>query len=276
MMQNLILLLDGILNTWQDMGLYYAGFAVLFAVLSRKYACNPEMNYWQQGTIGTDLIYSFVMPIFSKYVKLFFLILIVQQLMGLDTTEAQQAYFDHGFGPLATLHPLLQAVLILVISDIILYWTHRLFHRPGLWKIHAIHHSSKVLDWPSAARFHPINVWLTFTLVDIGLLLLGFSPEAFIWLVPFNVFYSAFVHANLNWTLGPLAPVLASPVFHRWHHTSANEGGNKNFAPTFPVLDIIFGTYHMPKGKLPDEYGVSDPHFPIARFIDQLFYPFRK
>ena len=103
-----------------------------------------------------------------------------------------------------------------------------------------------------------------------------YAPAAFLILAPFNIFYSAFVHANLNWTLGPSKYVLASPVFHRWHHTHPDEGGSKNFAPTFPVLDIVFGTFYMPKGKLPEHYGVTDKNFPTTHFIDQLFYPFRR
>ena len=53
-----------------------------------------------------------------------------------------------------------------------------------------------------------------------GLLLAGISPNVMLWVGPFTTATSAFVHANLNWTLGPFKYVLASPVFHRWHHTS--------------------------------------------------------
>src|SRR5262249_52789855 len=50
---------------------------------------------------------------------------------------------------------------------------------------------------------------------------------------------------------------------------------NKNFASTFPVLDLIFGTFYMPHGKLPERYGTGDPAFP-EDFMGQLAYPFRK
>jgi len=92
---------------------------------------------------------------------------------------------------------------------------------------------------------------------------------------PFTIAYSAFVHANLNWTLGPFKYVLASPVFHRWHHTPADEGGDKNFASTFPILDWLFGTFYMPEGKVPTAYGIDDKEFPEG-FGSQLLYPFRR
>ena len=131
-----------------------------------------------------------------------------------------------------------------------LYWLHRLFHRE-LWKYHAVHHSSEELDWISAARFHPINLIIGTISVDVILLMAGISPNVMLWVGPFNTFHSAFVHANLNWTLGPFKYVLATPVFHRWHHTALDAGGNTNFAGTFPLWDILFGTFRMPENELP-------------------------
>jgi sterol desaturase/sphingolipid hydroxylase (fatty acid hydroxylase superfamily) len=48
----------------------------------------------------------------------------------------------------------------------------------------------------------------------------------------------------------------------------------KNFAATFPLLDLMFGTFYMPKGELPDSYGIADKEFP-AGFGAQLAYPFK-
>src|SRR5262249_47599499 len=102
---------------------------------------------------------------------------------------------------------------------------------------------------------------------------LAFTPTAFLLLVPFNILFNLLVHANLNWTFGPLRYAIASPVFHRWHHTHLDEGGNKNFAPTFPVLDLVFGTFYMPKGRLPLNFGTPDD--PVPRdFLGQLWFPF--
>src|SRR6185437_3504983 len=113
-----------------------------------------------------------------------------------------------------------------------------------LWKYHAVHHASKDVEWTSAARFHPLNLALGTAAVDVAALLAGISPEIFIFLGPFNTLASVFVHANLNWTLGPLRYVFVSPVFHRWHHARAV--CDMNFASTFSFLDVMFGTYHMP------------------------------
>jgi len=47
---------------------------------------------------------------------------------------------------------------------------------------------------------------------------------------------------------------------------------NRNFAPTFPIFDLMFGTFYMPKGVLPADYGVDGVP---GHFIGQLIYPFR-
>jgi sterol desaturase/sphingolipid hydroxylase (fatty acid hydroxylase superfamily) len=268
--------MQNVLGSWTQTGLYYAFSALLFVVLCRGNTCNANLHYWKRANVIVDLCYWFVVPIVSKFVKIFFLVIGAHYVLGLHTDEAQSAYFAHGYGFFGALPMWSQVLLILIFSDIMLYWIHRGFHTNGLWKIHAIHHSSKDLDWASAARFHPLNTWGAFLFVDVCMLMLGFAPEAFIILGPFNVIYSTFVHANLNWTFGKFNYVMASPVFHRWHHTSPAEGGSKNFAPTFPILDVLFGTYYMPKGKLPEVYGVDDKAFPHYSFFAQLVYPFRK
>ena len=53
-----------------------------------------------------------------------------------------------------------------------------------------------------------------------------------------------------------------------------DRGGSKNFAPTFPVLDVMFGTFYMPANELPDGYGIGEPDFPKT-FGGQLLYPLK-
>ena len=39
------------------------------------------------------------------------------------------------------------------------YAVHRLFHRvPWLWRFHAIHHSSRALDWLAGSRLHLVDI----------------------------------------------------------------------------------------------------------------------
>ncbi len=249
--------------------------AVIFSVLSYFWACNPGNPWWRKKELATDICYWFFVPLITRVVRIGLLVLAASVFFGIKDADDLIAFYDNGHGPLATLPLWVQGLMFLIVSDFLLYWTHRMFHGGGFWKYHAVHHSSEEIEWISAARFHPVNLFLGTVAVDVLLLVAGISPNVMLWVGPFTIFHSAFVHANLNWTLGPFKYVIATPVFHRWHHTSLEEGGNTNFAGTFPVWDILFGTFRMPAGVLPENYGVDDLEFPEG-ITGQLAYPFRQ
>ena len=189
--------------------------------------------------------------------------------------EAIRHYAVNGADWAADVPLWLQVILVLIISDLYMYWCHRMFHGRTLWRFHAVHHSAENMDWLHAVRFHPVN-YIPHAMLSSALILwMGFAPAALMVLVPFNYLYSSMVHANLNWTFGPLRYVFASPVFHRWHHTGPDEGGSSNFAPTFPVLDLMFGTFHMPQDQKPGKTGLVEQDMP-ATLSGHLLYPFRK
>jgi sterol desaturase/sphingolipid hydroxylase (fatty acid hydroxylase superfamily) len=249
--------------------------ALVFSVLTHFWACNPGAPWWRKRELVTDLCYWFFVPLFARVLRIGLLVLGAGLVFNIHDADGLIAFYDNGHGPLAELPLWLQGALFVLLADFMLYWMHRLFHGGGFWKYHAIHHSSEELDWISAARFHPINLLLGTIMVDVLLLMAGISPNVMLWVGPFTTFHSAFVHANLSWTLGPFKYVLATPVFHRWHHTALEQGGNTNFAGTFPIWDLLFGTFRMPKGTLPDNYGKDEPAIP-SEIAGQLAFPFRQ
>jgi sterol desaturase/sphingolipid hydroxylase (fatty acid hydroxylase superfamily) len=153
------------------------------------------------------------------------------------------------------------------------YWMHRLFHGRRLWRFHAVHHSSVDLDWLSAVRLHPVNDALMRIAGAVPLLALGFAPVAIVGIAPVVTVMAILVHANLDWDWGPLRGVLASPRFHRWHHTDEANARDKNFAGLLPVWDLLFGTYYMPRNRLPQQFGTSSPV--PAGLVGQILFPFR-
>jgi sterol desaturase/sphingolipid hydroxylase (fatty acid hydroxylase superfamily) len=179
-----------------------------------------------------------------------------------------------GFGPAAQLPFWVQAIGILVIGDFVGYWMHRAFHGRRLWRFHAIHHSSVDLDWLSAVRLHPVNDALMRVAGTLPVLALGFAPVAVAGIVPVLTLMAILVHANVDWDWGPLRSVIASPRFHRWHHTDEKEARDTNFAGLLPVWDILFGTYHMPKHVRPTSFGTATP-VPNG-LIGQIMFPFRR
>jgi sterol desaturase/sphingolipid hydroxylase (fatty acid hydroxylase superfamily) len=252
---------------WLSMLAWLAGLAVVFFLLTRLMPCNPGMYWWRNRRgAATDALYWLVVPLFLRLCRTLMIIAGVAFLCGGR---------EPNLLPVRGLPLWQQCLLVLFLEDVFLYWMHRAFHTGWAWRFHAVHHSPRDLDWVSTERFHPLNNLLTFCLADIAVLLLGFAPETLLILTPFNIIYSTMVHANLNWTFGPLRYVFASPVFHRWHHTTEKEGLDRNFASTFPFLDVLFDTFYMPPGKLPEQFGNGDPDFP-EDFVGQLLHPFRR
>ncbi len=170
----------------------------------------------------------------------------------------------------------LQFLEIMLLTDLVQYWVHRLFHRiPWLWNFHAIHHSAQVMDWLASSRMHVLEIVALRGCTVIPMYVLGFSPPALYAYLVFVYFLSALVHSNLRLRLGWLDQLLVTPRFHHWHHGIEREAIDVNFAVHFPWLDRLFGTYHLPAdGRWPGGYGVN---YAIPKgFLRQLAYPFTR
>jgi sterol desaturase/sphingolipid hydroxylase (fatty acid hydroxylase superfamily) len=227
-----------------------------FGVLARISPCNPGQRAFVSRDLADNALYWFLgLLTFGGLAELY-----IHTGVGLTFGARASAAVLAGYGAAARLPLALQAVLVIVVMDFVQYWLHRLFH------------GAEDLDWTTTYRIHPVN----FAVYSAGALalvrLIGFSPAAFMIVGPFNLVIGPLVHANLNWTFGPFRYVLASPVYHRWHHVNDPAIYNRNFAPTFPVFDLMFGTFYMPKGELPKTYGVDGVP---KHFLAQLAYPFQ-
>lgn len=224
-----------------------------------------------------DLAYWFFTPLVTRLITRIavgLVFVLIARSQGV-TFDAFRAVFTTRQTWASSLPLWVQAPLILLLTDLLAYWTHRLFHGRHLWKFHAVHHSSTALDWLSSVRLHPVNDVVTRVVQVVPLYWLGFNGSALAAVVPFLTFYALLLHANLNWSYGPFRFAIASPLFHRWHHTSEQEGQDKNFAGLFPFLDVAFGTFYMPAGREPERFGVSGEPVPDG-FWRQLVYPFRR
>ena len=254
-----------------------AVLSLVFLVLERWRPAIPEQKRFRAGW-RTDVIYWFMVSTIGKWFARA-LVFAALALLGIAATQSLDA--DRVKAWLTRETPLqrqpwaLQAFEILVLTDLVGYWSHRMFHSwTPAWRFHAIHHSSTEVDWLSAVRLHPINDAVSNVLTAVAFVLAGFDVATLAFAVPFFTLYAIALHANLDWSFGPLRRVLASPVYHRWHHTSEEEGLDRNFAGLFPAWDILFCTYYLPKGQQPRKFGISGEAVPDT-FWGQLIYPFR-
>ena len=168
----------------------------------------------------------------------------------------------------------LQFIEIMFLTDVVQYWFHRAFHEvPWLWKFHAVHHSAKQMDWIAGSRMHFIEVILLRAFTTLPMYLMGYSESALYAYIFFVYLISVFVHSNLRIKFGFVTHLIATPRFHHWHHGIDREAINVNYAVHFPILDRLFGTYHLPKDEWPTGYGIAG--HPVPRgWWSQLWYPF--
>jgi sterol desaturase/sphingolipid hydroxylase (fatty acid hydroxylase superfamily) len=251
-------------------------FAILFVVFGALQLLRPREKRGAVLRRGfwTDLAYWAFTPLVTRAVTRAAVIAAVIPIALLVYGHLDKDLLLHGFGPVARLPLWLQAVLILALGDCLGYWTHRAFHTGRLWRFHAVHHSSRDLDWLSAVRLHPVNDALMRVAATVPIVLLGFAPVAVAGITPVLTGMAILVHANHDWDWGPLRSFLVSPRFHRWHHTDEASARDKNFSGLLPLWDILFGTYHMPRDALPRSFG-TETAVP-AGLVGQMLFPFRR
>ena len=80
----------------------------------------------------------------------------------------------------------------------------------------------------------------------------------------------------MNPSATPLRHLLVTPQFHHWHHTADLAAVDKNFAIHLPVIDWLFGTYHLPGDEWPESYGLAGGSRIPRDYLSHLMHPFRR
>ncbi len=244
-----------------------AVLALLFWLMEALWPEDRTQPKWRRDSL-TDLTYWF----FDNYVTRILAGIVVVVAIGVTARFVPRL----SVGMVAAQPGWLQVLEILLLGDLIGYWVHRAFHSwSGLWPFHAVHHSPTKLDWLAAARLHPINSFADKVAVILPFYFLGFSGNVLAAYAPFLAIYPIVLHANVRWNFGPFRYLLASPAFHRWHHSSDLQALNKNFSGLFPFVDVIFGTAYFPRYGHPQRYGLHNEQMP-AGILPQLAYPFKR
>ncbi len=176
-----------------------------------------------------------------------------------------------------------QIFLFILLKDFVRYWYHRALHEvPFLWRWHAVHHSVTRLYWLNGLRVHPIEIFMQTLIYVIPLALLQPPAEIVLMSVFMSLSIGIFQHANIGVKLGFWEYIFSIGDNHRYHHYNTKGIGDSNYGGEFITWDIIFGTFHKPKGETPPlTIGMSAaPNYPqtmaglmIAPFIaDQTVF----
>lgn len=237
----------------------------LFVPLERVFPARPEQTVLREEW-REDMFYYLVSSLLIQVLS-FFSFAPANYVNANVELDAVRAY-------IVALPFWVQVVIIMAATDFVQYWVHRAFHTfPWLWNFHAIHHSTKKLDWLAGARMHLIEVAVLRGLSAVPMFTLGFDPSAIQTYLLIVYFYSNFIHSNIGWRFGWLERWIVSPRYHHWHHGSDREAIDINYASHFPIYDWLFGTLHLPEDEAwPEDYGVVGDTVPRG-YWKQFMYP---
>lgn len=260
-----------------DMGLLAAGAAALLPLLALLNWGHRRLGYPQQppGSSGrslqTDLGYLVSSPLSDLLARCLTTLGIAgcAFLFELDLNSEALS----GFGPVIQQPRWLVISEMLLLSDLVYYWTHRLAHTvPLLWRFHAVHHSTQYMRWSAAVRTHPMEAY-ALVINMVPLFALGFPVDALLPIAPVTFLYAMLIHTDMGTPPRAVAFIVNSPGYHRIHHALDVRGNGLNFAGFFPFYDFIFGTYHFPDGE-PVAVGIHEEQMPET-WLAQLAYPFK-
>jgi sterol desaturase/sphingolipid hydroxylase (fatty acid hydroxylase superfamily) len=239
----------------------------MFAPLERFFPHRRDQRLFRTEW-REDLFYYLISSMFVQVLG--FLALAPSEIIN-DRTSG----FDAFRAAVASLPWLVQFVIVLVLSDLAQYWYHRLFHKaPFLWGFHAIHHSAQSMDWLAGSRMHFVEIILLRAITSLPLFTLGFSPSVMQAYIGFVYVWSSLLHANVGGNFNRLGHWIATPRFHHWHHGLEREAFDVNFAIHFPWLDKLFGTFHLPEDRWPENYGIPEQ---VPRgYLGQFAYPWTR
>jgi len=169
-----------------------------------------------------------------------------------------------------------ELAVAMVLLDLPLYWQHRLMHtRPGLWAVHAVHHSPRRLAAISAVRNHMLSPLMTAT-VSLGFAWLAPSPDVFLAVHVWIIVKGWLQHADVDLRTPGCDWLLPTPRTHRFHHSRNPDESASNFGILTLVWDHVpwhrlpvvgahmrlhRRTFYMPAGQLgPAAYGCELAH----------------
>jgi len=148
-------------------------------------------------------------------------------------------------------------VLLILVTDLVWYWYHRLGHEVNiLWAAHIVHHQSEEFNFTVSARitvFQALIRNIFWCLIP----LMGFHPVMVMSILVVHGAYSFFTHTQLIKNMGWLEYILVSPSIHGIHHASDEKYLDKNYGDVFVFWDKLFGTFQ--KEEEAPKYGLTHP-----------------
>lgn len=177
-----------------------------------------------------------------------------------------------------------QVVMGLLAFEALQYGVHRCMHLSRgpvtqfLWRTHAIHHLPQQLYLVMHIVFHPLNLLIVRTTVQmLPVWLMGFDPVAVFISGNLIALHGTISHLNFDMRLGWANYLFVGPELHRYHH-SAKTHEAVNYGAALSVFDLLGGTFKYTPGRHPRDLGLSeaDGYPGQVAPLRSLLFPFRR
>ncbi len=146
--------------------------------------------------------------------------------------------------------PLGQLFCYLLLSDFLVYFSHRLAHSRYFWSAHALHHAPLHVNWITGmfgSPGHYLLIMVPYTLAA-GFVLTHMTQELIFTLLLIEIFYQNFIHTNIRLPFSKyLEYIIVTPRVHMGHHHDIAAHNRSNFGLMFTFWDRLFGTYTNPE-----------------------------
>lgn len=168
-------------------------------------------------------------------------------------------YIQTHFGLLTIRPGILLWILLLLSTDFLWYWYHRLAHEINIfWAAHIVHHQSEDFNYTVSARITVLQAFIRTGFWAV-LPLLGFPASMITSVLLVHGLYPFFIHTRLIGKLGILEYILVTPSHHRVHHASNEQYLDKNYGDVFIIWDKLFGTFQKEEDDVEIKYGLTHP-----------------
>jgi sterol desaturase/sphingolipid hydroxylase (fatty acid hydroxylase superfamily) len=218
----------------------------------------------------TDLMHCLISTPLPPLLIASFAVGALQEIMARMAVSGSVSSFWPASWPL-----FLQVGFGLFLSEFGAYWIHRTCHlNRFFWRIHALHHSPRLLHTLASGRNHPFNVIAIYSARVLPLVALGAGSEVLAAISTLNGVHGMLQHVNLDIRAGVLNYLFAGPELHHRHHSLVLVDSRTNFGNILIVWDLIFGTFkYSPNDRMGPGVGVHELEVP-EKFMNQILLPF--
>ena len=249
------------------LGVYVFIFTLEYYFAAREHSDRyiRTIQNWLISITNTVLMY---------LVSLFLPLLLIGISYSISNQQVQLGFFN-----IINISYFYEFILGIILLDFIIWVQHFTTHKvPFLWRFHKVHHADHEMDVSTGIRFHPIEIFISFVIKILAVILLGIDP--FVILV-FEILLSSFAlltHANLQLPkrLDKLfSYVFVTPNMHVIHHNPNRELHDNNYGFCLSIWDRLFKTYVSYWTVDKPIIGLANEKSQHNRYLKLIMLPFK-